>query len=222
MYIPTKDKFKRNSSSFFKITNDDDGPPNELVELVPSDAEGDDLNYDTNPFKMQINARTNGDYRNMNLFSSGNASNNAEFKDILEIENNMEYKNNRDEDQNQPKDDYQDERQQNDTEENRPNFGKSAKIYLNDENENYKELLEQKVRKQAKRLCVLQEYKSLCEKRIRQLNPGHPMPIVESHVSNSSVSSQVQEIQMNNTLKSNKFKIQELMNKLVSKEGEIN
>ena len=29
------------------------------------------------------------------------------------------------------------------------------------------------------------------EKRIRQISPGHPLPIVDSHVANSSVTSQV-------------------------------
>jgi len=49
-------------------------------------------------------------------------------------------------------------------------------------NTSYKELLEQKIRNQAKRLCELQDYKNLCEKRIIQIFPGHPIPLEEKHL----------------------------------------
>jgi len=49
-------------------------------------------------------------------------------------------------------------------------------------NTSYKELLELKIRNQAKRLCELQDYKSLCEKRLLQVCPGHPLPIEEKHL----------------------------------------
>lgn len=86
----------------------------------------------------------------------------------------------------------------------------------------YLELLELKVRKQASRLCELQEYKSICEKRILQLSPGHEIPITENHI-NSSYNNPSQystEIQMNNMIHSYKFQIQDLTNKLLKKEKE--
>ena len=55
----------------------------------------------------------------------------------------------------------------------------------NNSNTSYKDLLEQKIRNQAKRLCELQEYKNLCEKRILQIFPGHPLPINEIHIQNN-------------------------------------
>lgn len=40
-------------------------------------------------------------------------------------------------------------------------------------------LLEEKVRNQAERLCNLENYKTLCERRILQLNPNESFPITE-------------------------------------------
>ena len=90
------------------------------------------------------------------------------------------------------------------------------------QNGTYLELLELKVRKQASRLCELQEYKSICEKRILQLSPGHEIPVTENHL-NSSYNNGSQystEIQMNNMIHSYKFQIQDLTNKLLKKEKE--
>lgn len=49
-------------------------------------------------------------------------------------------------------------------------------------NTSYKDLLELKIRNQAKRLCELQDYKNLCEKRLLQVSPGHPLPVEEKHL----------------------------------------
>jgi hypothetical protein len=46
----------------------------------------------------------------------------------------------------------------------------------------YKEKIEKKVRDQARRLLELQSYKNLCEQRILQLIPSHPLPILSSHL----------------------------------------
>lgn len=45
--------------------------------------------------------------------------------------------------------------------------------------------MEQKIRNQAKRLCELQDYKNLCEKRLLQVCPGHPLPVEEKHLGTS-------------------------------------
>ena len=47
------------------------------------------------------------------------------------------------------------------------------------DNSTYISQLEYKIRDQAKRLSELEKYKYLCEKRIKQLNPNHPLPITE-------------------------------------------
>ena len=90
------------------------------------------------------------------------------------------------------------------------------------QNGTYLELLELKVRKQASRLCELQEYKSICEKRILQLSPGHEIPVTENHLKSSynNPSQYSTEIQMNNMIHSYKFQIQDLTNKLLKKEKE--
>lgn len=90
-------------------------------------------------------------------------------------------------------------------------------------NDNYRELLEQKIRKQAKRLCELQEYSSLCEKRIKQILPTHPLPVQEAHLKNDMQGNdftKTQEIQSSNLMKSFKFQVQDLTNKLVYRDQE--
>ena len=47
------------------------------------------------------------------------------------------------------------------------------------DNSTYISQLEYKIRDQAKRLSELEKYKYLCERRIKQLNPNHPLPITE-------------------------------------------
>ena len=59
---------------------------------------------------------------------------------------------------------------------------------INDTIYNYKDQLETKIREQAKRLAELEKYKYLCEKRIKQLCPKHPLPLTEA-VLTSAISS---------------------------------
>ena len=47
------------------------------------------------------------------------------------------------------------------------------------DNSTYISQLEYKIRDQAKRLSELEKYKYLCERRIKQLNPNHPLPLTE-------------------------------------------
>ena len=61
--------------------------------------------------------------------------------------------------------------------ENFPNLN-SQKEKENSSN-TYINQLEYKIRDQAKRLSELEKYKYLCERRIKQLNPNHPLPITE-------------------------------------------
>ena len=61
--------------------------------------------------------------------------------------------------------------------ENFPNLN-SQKEKDNSSN-TYINQLEYKIRDQAKRLSELEKYKYLCERRIKQLNPNHPLPITE-------------------------------------------
>ena len=90
------------------------------------------------------------------------------------------------------------------------------------ENDNYKDLLELKIRKQAKRLYELQEYKQICEKRISQLSPNHPFPVLESHIKNHEdiTKSYSSDIQSNNHAQSMRYQIQEL-NKLLSQKENV-
>jgi hypothetical protein len=78
---------------------------------------------------------------------------------------------------------------------------------------NYKEVYEDKIMKQAKRLYELQDYKNLCEERIKQLIPNHKFPIVpedlEENMKNNSAD--IKTNNLNNTLE---FENQELNNKL--------
>lgn len=45
-----------------------------------------------------------------------------------------------------------------------------------------KDNLERRLREQSKTINELFDYKTLCEKRIRQLMPSHPIPIKENHI----------------------------------------
>ena len=45
---------------------------------------------------------------------------------------------------------------------------------------NYKDMLEQKIRKQANRLYELENYKTLCEHRILQIYPNQILPVKET------------------------------------------
>ena len=47
-------------------------------------------------------------------------------------------------------------------------------------------MLELKIREQAQRLIELKTYKSLCETKIRQTFPNHPLPITEMHLKKAS------------------------------------
>ena len=80
------------------------------------------------------------------------------------------------------------------------------------ENDNYKDLLELKIRKQAKRLYELQEYKQICEKRVLQLSPNHPLPVVESHIKNHEdfTKGYSTDIENSNILQSLRYEIKEL------------
>lgn len=53
--------------------------------------------------------------------------------------------------------------------------------------ENQLILLQEKIRSQAKRLCSLQEYISLCEKRLKQYNPDETFPLMENNQSSVKV-----------------------------------
>ena len=48
----------------------------------------------------------------------------------------------------------------------------------------YMKQMAQKIKKQAEQLHELGNYKSLCEKRIVELVPGHPLPILPIHLGN--------------------------------------
>ena len=63
---------------------------------------------------------------------------------------------------------------------NQSNFEQIQKENI--QNTNINSLLKQKIREQAKRLCDLQKYKGLCEARIKQISPSHPVPITEQHL----------------------------------------
>lgn len=240
MYHGSKGAKRQGESNSYKHTTEEGL---EGVEIPPSDLDIEEEDEENlNPFTMKgRNKEMNEQVQN--LLSSGNASN-TDIKGILEINrggNEFQYNQypeeveyEQEDKQNEQQYDYQNENQndypndhQNELyDDHNPNFGKGVASARKEENQNetYREMLEQKVRKQAKRLCELQEYKSLCEKRIRQLSPGHPLPVVDQHISNvdKSVTSQVQEIQFNNIIQSNKFQIHDLTNKLVNKENELN
>lgn len=42
--------------------------------------------------------------------------------------------------------------------------------------------LRDKIRNQAQRLRLLEQYRVLCEQRISELNPGHPFPVTPEHL----------------------------------------
>jgi len=86
--------------------------------------------------------------------------------------------------------------------------------------------LRDKIRDQANRLCELQNYKTICESRIKQLSPSHPIPVLETHLrlnnnnnfsdfnNNKQPESQVQQLL--------KQKNEELVYALEIKEREVN
>ena len=56
---------------------------------------------------------------------------------------------------------------------------------INDQ-QNYIKKLEKKIREQTKTINNLLEYKNLCEKRIKQLNPSEPLPITKKNLFSQS------------------------------------
>ena len=76
--------------------------------------------------------------------------------------------------------------------------------------------LRDKIRLQAKRLRSLERYRFLCEKKIQEIIPGHPLPITKEHLG--------KEISQNHELKLAKDKIARLENQLskqaIETEGE--
>lgn len=44
----------------------------------------------------------------------------------------------------------------------------------------------EKVKSQAERLFKLEAYKTLCERRIKDFDPNHPMPVLPEHVGQQS------------------------------------
>lgn len=47
--------------------------------------------------------------------------------------------------------------------------------------------LSDKVRSQAERLQVMEAYKALCEQRILELDPDHPMPVMPFHLGTPAI-----------------------------------
>jgi hypothetical protein len=86
----------------------------------------------------------------------------------------------------------------------------------------YKEQLEHKVKTQAERLYDLQKYKELCERRIRQLAPNHPLPVSDSHIRNYEdvTKSYSSDIQSNNLTHSLSLQIKDL-NKQLNRKDEV-
>lgn len=50
------------------------------------------------------------------------------------------------------------------------------------QSEDKKDIRDKKIITQAKRLCELQDYVILCERRIKQLNPAQDLPLTEKHL----------------------------------------
>lgn len=42
--------------------------------------------------------------------------------------------------------------------------------------------MSQKIRKQAERIMQLENYKGLCEARLKEISPNHPIPVLEAHL----------------------------------------
>ncbi len=84
----------------------------------------------------------------------------------------------------------------------------------------YKEQLEHKVKTQAERLYDLQKYKEVCERRIRQLAPNHPLPVVDSHIRNHEdlTKSYSGDIQTNNMMHALSLQIKDLTKQLNRKD----
>jgi hypothetical protein len=91
-------------------------------------------------------------------------------------------------------------------------------------NNNYQDLLESKIRNQAKRLFALQEYKQLCEKRILQLCPHHPLPVVDSHIKTDEdmPKNYAAEITTNNFNQTSKLQFTDLTRQLNNKDNVFN
>ena len=54
------------------------------------------------------------------------------------------------------------------------------------ERDSFIEQLKEKIRSQAQRLNELESYKMLCEKRVIELCPDHPLPVLTSHLGKST------------------------------------
>lgn len=52
--------------------------------------------------------------------------------------------------------------------------------------EEFVQSLREKVRQQARRLSALEQYRLLCEQRIRELSPDHPLPVLPEHLGTPS------------------------------------
>ena len=78
---------------------------------------------------------------------------------------------------------------------------------------------DEKIFLQTKRLFELQEYSTLCEKRIKQFCPSHNFPVTEADLNNNSINPS--DIHLVQTIRSQKFQIQALNNKLIIKENDI-
>lgn len=59
-----------------------------------------------------------------------------------------------------------------------------SKYHTQGENQEFIKQLMAKIKKQAENLLQLENYKLLCEKRIRDLVPIHPLPIESYHIGN--------------------------------------
>lgn len=53
-------------------------------------------------------------------------------------------------------------------------------------NSTFLQQLTDKVREQAQQLQALEAYKTLCEKRILDLSPDHPLPVQPAHLGKST------------------------------------
>ena len=76
-------------------------------------------------------------------------------------------------------------------------------------------MLEKKIREQAQRLIELQNYKTICEKKIKQAFPDHPLPINENHI--KKLSNEIIRTDSNSHLLKNQIK--ELKNSILNKDN---
>lgn len=64
-----------------------------------------------------------------------------------------------------------------------PNYSReSFNLQENSKESLPKDNLERRLREQTKKINDLFDYKTLCENRIRQLMPSHPIPVKENHL----------------------------------------